>query len=81
MSKKTDLREKKQMKDKKVKFGIGFKIGRGFAILIVLTVIGMTIFYLKLNTIDQEKNKSRRSDFIRRESTQRCDVTKRLYQN
>ncbi|MCD5410669.1 MAG: hypothetical protein LRZ93_03320, partial [Clostridiales bacterium] len=64
MSKKTDLREKKQMKDKKVKFGIGFKIGRGFAILIVLTVIGMTIFYLQLNTIDQEKTQVEKSTLL-----------------
>ena len=64
MSKKIDLREKKQMKDKKVKFGIGFKIGRGFAILIVLTVIGMTIFYLQLNTIDQEKTQVEKSTLL-----------------
>ncbi len=54
IGKKADLRGKNQKQDKKIKFGIGFKIGRGFAILIVLTIIGMGIFYLQLYTIDGE---------------------------
>ncbi|MBN4050955.1 HAMP domain-containing protein [bacterium AH-315-L21] len=57
ISEKTELRGKNQKQDKKVKFGIGFKIGRGFAILIMLTFIAMAIFYLQLNTISKQNSK------------------------
>ncbi|MGV8145210.1 MAG: methyl-accepting chemotaxis protein [Alkaliphilus sp.] len=52
---KKDNREKKQKKEKKIKFGIGFKIGRGFAILILLTLVGMAVFYVQLHIISEGK--------------------------